>query len=84
MYVPVSSARLMSTRPRASGTTYLPVSGKTMLVQDSHSATVPVTTMDRGQGARIVAPIRWWARIQGAMDSQPVRASPLGKLRHGG
>src|SRR5450759_2177598 len=38
----------MSTRPR--GTTQLPVSGNTMSVQDSHSETGPVITMERGQG----------------------------------
>jgi hypothetical protein len=40
-----------------------------MSVQDSHSATVPVMTMDRGDEARIAAPMRWWARIHGSMDS---------------
>src|SRR5664279_2042748 len=38
----------MTTRPR--GTTQLPVSGNTMSVQDSHSKTGPVITMERGQG----------------------------------
>ena len=34
-----------------------------------HSAMLPVITIDREAGARTVAPIRWWVRIQGSMDS---------------
>jgi hypothetical protein len=69
MYVPMSLARSISTRPRASGTTYSPVSGNTMSVQDSHSATVPVMTMDRAHAVRTTAPMRWWVRIHGSIES---------------
>ena len=66
--------RSILTGASAPGTMYQPLSGNVIVVHASHSATVPVTIIDRGATPRNFAPRRQWTRSHGSNGAPSARA----------
>jgi len=65
--------RSIVTGVSAPGTMYRPLSGNVIVVHSSHSATVPVTAIERGATRRRFAPRRQWTRSHGSKGTPSSR-----------